>query len=246
MQFLTKLTQRLYKASRLIEQPDLWRLRQRGGMVETFLEYRQPWLQQLKPATVLDIGANTGRFALTLHAAFPQAMIYSFEPLPDCFAELQQRIAGVPQIVGFNLGLGDSAGELAFQRSASTPSSSFLPMTDTHKQAYPFTRDSQSVMVKLTQLDQIASQLVIREPLLIKIDVQGYEGHVLRGGEQTIRRAAALVIETSFTTLYAGQPLFDEVYRQLQSWGFRYAGALYQHQHPQTGQILQADSVFLR
>jgi hypothetical protein len=75
--------------------------------------------------------------------------------------------------------------------------------------------------------------------------VQGYEGHVLAGGEQTVRRAALVIVETSFLPLYAGQPLFADVYRLLTSWGFTYAGALAQLPHPEDGRLMQEDSLFI-
>jgi hypothetical protein len=95
-------------------------------------------------------------------------------------------------------------------------------------------------------LDDLAPQLELRDPLFIKIDVQGYEDEVLAGGEQTIRRAAVVLVETSFETLYEDQPLFDEVYRTLTGWGFRYAGSLDQICSPQDRRPLQADSLFVR
>jgi hypothetical protein len=84
------------------------------------------------------------------------------------------------------------------------------------------------------------------EPLLVKIDVQGYEDYVLRGGEQTIRRARLIIIETSFQAQYEAQPLFDDVYRTLTGWGFAYVGAIDQLMNPSNGSIVQQDSLFIR
>lgn len=36
--------------------------------------------------TVLNIGANVGQFVETIRRAVPQAMMYSFEPLKECYA----------------------------------------------------------------------------------------------------------------------------------------------------------------
>lgn len=49
-----------------------------------------------------------------------------------------------------------------------------------------------------------------------------------------------------FETLYQGQPLFDDIYRKLVSWGFVYSGALDQLCSPQDGRPLQEDSIFVR
>jgi FkbM family methyltransferase len=152
---------------------------------------------------------------------------------------------GAARFQAFNLALGDQAGELTFYRSSHAPSSSFLPMAQAHKGAFPTAADARPVTVKMERLDTVAGQLAIADPLLVKLDVQGYEGHVLAGGEQTIRRAALVIVETSFLPLYAGQPLFADVYRLLTGWGFTYAGALAQLPHPEDGRLMQEDSLFI-
>ncbi|MFM6082296.1 MAG: FkbM family methyltransferase, partial [Dolichospermum sp.] len=46
------------------------------------------WLENCGIKTVLDIGANEGQFAKYINQILPEAMIYSFEPLPDCHEKL--------------------------------------------------------------------------------------------------------------------------------------------------------------
>ena len=43
--------------------------------------------------TVFDLGANAGQFATRVHNWIPNATIYSFEPLKDVYAQLQQTFA---------------------------------------------------------------------------------------------------------------------------------------------------------
>ena len=244
--WLSTATQRLHALAHLIENPQLLALRRRGGVPATFRMLNRPWLKSLNIQTVLDIGANVGQFATTINAILPQARIYAFEPLPECHAQLRARMRDVPNFSAINLGLGDQSGEITFERNAFTPSSSFLKMNSVHKTAFPYTSDTHSVRVSVECLDTIAATLEITDPLMIKIDVQGYEDRVIRGGEQTIRRALLIIVETSFETLYEGQPLFDDIYRQMVGWGFVYSGSLDQLHHPRRGNVIQADSIFIR
>lgn len=245
MSLVKKITHRLHTGVSYIEHPGLLSL-PRGVLVEAYLKFRQPWFQSMGIATILDIGANIGQSAATVRAAFPQAWIYSFEPLPDCFEQLQRRMNGDSRFTAFNIGIGDRSGELTFQRSSFSPSSSFLPMAETHKTAFPYTSDATELKVKVQRLDDIAPTIHIHEPLLVKIDVQGYEEHVLRGGEHTIQKAKAVIVETSFRTLYEGQPLFDSVYQRMRDWGYTYFGSLDQLDNPVDGENIQADSIFIR
>lgn len=245
MSFLTKFTRRLNTLAHYIENPQLFKVRQSGGIVDIFPKLDQPWLHTLNIGTILDIGANTGQFASTINVIFPNAKIYAFEPLPDCFEQLQMHMAGCKNFTAFNIGLGDQSGSLKFEKHDSSLSSSFLKMTDIHKTAFPHTQNSQSIEVKIEKLDNVAKNLSIIDPLLIKIDVQGYEDKVLRGGEQTIKRARLVISETSFESLYEGQPLFDDIYRTFINLGFSYAGSFEQLFNPLDGRILQADSIFI-
>lgn len=245
MSSLSKLISRIQKLVRYVERPYLWSLRQRGAQVDAYLQLEQPWLQSMRIQTVLDIGANVGQFCQIAEALWPEARIYSFEPLQDCFEQLKQRMAGSKNVIPLNVGLGEQAGEKSFERNAFSASSSFLRMTALHQTNYPQARDSQAVKVRIERLDDLAGELEIREPLFIKIDVQGYEDRVLLGGERTIKRAKVLLVETSFEPLYEGQALFGDVHSLLSGWGFSYAGAAAQEFSPLDGRVLQADSFFI-
>ena len=234
--------------AQIIRNPHLLLLRQRGGSIGLFLTLDKPWLRNLRLKTVLDIGANEGQFAVTINALLPKAQIYSFEPLPASFALLERNMTGVQGFRAFNLALGSEAGELSIEQQHFTAASSFLPMTKLHKDAFPYAykRGSSMTRVRVDRLDTVMAGCPAQDGLLIKIDVQGFEDRVLRGGEQTVRRAEVLIVETSIAALYAGQPLFDDVYGQLLEWGFQYAGSLDQTYHPKDGRVLQVDSIFLR
>ncbi len=240
------LARRIVTLAEYLEDPQLFRLRLAGGDTALYRRLNQPWVRALRFQSALDIGANVGQFAQVLRAVVPAASIYSFEPLPDCFARLQRRMAGAPKFTAFNLGVGERAGRLTIERNDFTPSSSFLRMAGTHQSAFPYTRTTRAVEVAVERLDDIARRLDLPDPLLVKIDVQGYEDRVLRGGEATLRRARAIFIEASFETLYEGQVLFDSLYRQLVAWGFVFHGALDQLRHPDDDRCLQADCVFIR
>jgi hypothetical protein len=96
------------------------------------------------------------------------------------------------------------------------------------------------------RLDEALDGITLEPEVLVKIDVQGYEDKVIAGGEQTLSRARAIVIEVSFQKLYEGQPLFDDIYRLLTARGFTFMGHLYQLLNPSDGSVLQADALFLK
>ena len=246
MGLTTRIARRVMGLAYLADHPSLIGLRMHGGVLGNHEALNKPWLTGLNIATVLDIGAHTGLFAVTIHRVLPKARIYAFEPLPESFQKLTARMGGVKEFTAFNVGLGEQSGTLPFHRNDSTPSSSFLPMAALHKNVFPHTKNEQTVEVKIETLDAAASALKIDDPLMVKIDVQGYEDRVLRGGEKTVRRAKLVLVETSLERLYEGQPLFADIHKTFSEWGFAYAGALDQMNDPGSGKVLQQDSLFIR
>jgi FkbM family methyltransferase len=242
---LAKVIKKIGRSAKAIADPKLISLLRRDIPVNIYLKLNQPWLTDAGIKTVIDIGANVGQFAKLIHEVLPYAMIYSFEPLEDCYEELNQNMRKVKNFRAFNVAIGNMDGELEFHRSEFSPSSSVLPMTCLHKQNYPFTARNSIIKVKSVRLDYIARELNIIPNLLVKIDVQGFEDKVISGGWLTIRRAKILVLETSFQQLYVGQPLFEDIYESLKM-DFQYIGSLGSPRVNRTdGSPLFEDSIFI-
>lgn len=204
------------------------------------------WLKTHDIRTVLDIGANIGQFALQIRCALPDAMLYSFEPLVDCYNQLTERMRDQPSFQAFNVALGDRNGTATIYRNDFSPSSSLLPMEELHRRAFPFTQKTRPENIEIRRLDDVAETLEINDSLLVKVDVQGMEDKVLLGGEKVLARTAVLIVETSFRPLYQGQPLFDRVYRLLCDQGFTFMGNEHNIRDPRDGKVLQSDSIFVR
>ena len=196
--------------------------------------------------TVLDIGANVGQFARQVRICCPEATIYSFEPLPNVYKQLVEELLSDTNVIPVNLAISNSSGKVDMYCNNFSPSSSLLPMADLHKDEMPFTASSEIVNVSAISLDDwIAGQdIILNNDLLIKMDVQGNELKVIEGGIVTLRKAKILIVEVSFYELYQGQPLFDDIYNVLKSYGFVYRGSINQYQSQQSKKILFADGIF--
>jgi FkbM family methyltransferase len=212
---------------------------------ESFIREHK-WLQAHQFKTIIDIGANEGQFADKMRILFPHAMIFAFEPLPQVFEKLKSNFIQDKAFEAINLGLGETEGILEFWENEYSPSSSFLRLTDTHKENFEEARLEQKVEVKIDRLDQVFADRELQPPLLIKIDVQGFEDRVIKGGGQTIRKAEMIISEISFTALYKDQPLFSDIFNLLGNLGFYFAGQFDQINSPESQKPLQADGIFLK
>ena len=60
-----------------------------------------------------------------------------------------------------------------------------------------------------------------QERAYLKLDIQGYERHVLDGAGDALARFEALELELSVTPLYEGQPSLAEMLPLLEQRGFK-------------------------
>lgn len=204
------------------------------------------WISSAGIGTVLDIGAHAGESSQQMRSILPDATIYAFEPLPDPCARLISLMGADNNFSAFQFALGDKNERVQMQENDFTQSSSILPMADRHREEFPFTVKTEPKEVEVRRLDDVASDLSLRDNVLIKVDVQGFEDRVIRGGSETIKKAAIVIIEVSFVRLYEKQPLFSTIYDHLRALGFSYGGQWRELKSPSNGRPLQADAFFLK
>lgn len=197
---------------------------------------------------VFDVGANTGQFGAMLRAARYKGRIVSFEPLSAARAELARVSASDSSWeIADQAAIGDADGEIAIHISGNSVSSSVLGMLDAHSDAAPESKYVGSENVPLRRLDGMAPKFLRPDSVtFLKIDTQGYEDRVLRGGIETIAGAIGLQLEMSLVPLYAGQRHFDELYADLKQSGFELWGMSPAFVDPRTGRLLQIDATFFR
>lgn len=236
----------LHVAPIVAANPRLLSRMRKGVHPEIYQRMNGAWLHEANIRTVLDIGANSGQFSRTMHALLPEAMIYAFEPQADTFKSLQEAFAGSTRLNAIHTAVGDQVGETVFHQSTFGQSSSVLPMTELHKDAFPWAAESVETRVPISTLDALSAGLDLQHDVLIKIDVQGFEDRVLIGGQATIEQARYVLIETAYQPLYEGEATFEIVYELMNSYGFRFAGNLDQVRNPGTDLPLYADALFIR
>jgi FkbM family methyltransferase len=223
-----------------------YRLKRKGINYGRYKLYDKKWLHDLNIKTVIDIGANIGEFTIIYSELFEKATLYAFEPLPACYEKLSKRTSGINRIHVYECGLGDTIGEQSINLSSWHPASSFRSMDATHKVNYPHSADSVSVTVNINKLDNILSTKDMVGNVFIKMDVQGFEDEVIRGGRKIFAAAKVVVVECSFVQLYKDEPKFHGIYSQLVDLGYEYRGSLKQSVKSNDNSYLQADAIFIK
>ena len=98
--------------------------------------------------------------------------------------------------------------------------------------------------VPVVTLDDYVRRERLHKIYLIKIDVQGYEMHVLRGAQQVLTRIEHILVESAVRPLYHGAARFTEVCDFLAGNGFHLIGM--QGWHRGNNAFVEVDMLFRR
>jgi len=152
--------------------------------------YMQSPRAHSKPV-IFDIGANLGQYLNPLMDSFPFSKILAFEPSSNAAAQLRRSFVDRRNLEIVEIALGNSAGEavLYFDEPGSVLASllnrdlSFLEVNFSNQQK-----------VQVTKLDDFCAK-TLTYPEIIKLDVEGFELEVLRGGSQTVEQVELIQFE---------------------------------------------------
>lgn len=150
---------------------------------------------------LFDIGANIGDYTTyAAHLFHAQAEIHAFEPEEKSFKTLQKRMAEYKESVScYPLALGQSQGlQSLFSQASDTSTAASFFKYSIEKWAIP---DIIEYQVEVTTLDSFCEQYDIRHIDLLKLDVEGYEFHILTGAQEMIERGAIDWIQFEFSDL---------------------------------------------
>jgi FkbM family methyltransferase len=160
----------------------------------------------------VDVGANIGSYTV-LASGVAKAKTVSIEPIPNTFRNLKRNVI-VNQIDDrvecHNIGLGASDETLRFVSSRDT----------TNRVATEHDQESDLIDVPVRRLSAV---LADARPVLIKIDVEGWEAEVLKGMPEQLAQSslAAIIMETNANSDRYGDGREDEVSAIMTAAGFK-------------------------
>jgi len=190
--------------------------------------------QGFSPDLIFDVGAYEGEFAQICREVWPSSYIACFEPQEEAAAKL--RDDADQEMSVYNVLLGPrNEGEVSLHRAGTASS-----VLDEHEESHPMSTH------RMRTVDTIMSEdFKGQGPDLIKLDVQGYELEVLRGGEDALDSASAVLAEVNLIDIHEGAPLLAEVVKWLAQRGFVAFDICGIHRRPLDDALWQADMIFV-
>ena len=187
--------------------------------------------------TIIDVGSNKGQFLLLSKYFYPNSFAYSFEPQKKPL-EIQKKIIK-KNILFFNFGLGAKKQKKIFYITNREDSSSVLKPKQNLSSDYQILKKN---IIKIDRLDKILQKFKLKNKVLLKIDVQGYELSVLKGALNILKFIDYIIIEVSFIKIYKSQTNKKALIDFLNKKNFRLKKII-NHTH-KNDKILQADCLF--
>lgn len=194
------------------------------------------------PTHTLDIGAYEGDWAKAASVIFPETTILMIEAQPekqDYLERLRQYKESTFQYQITMLGKENKESVPFYQINAnnnSTGSSMYEEQTD-------FPR--KKIELPLRKLDSVLQDYPNRKFSLAKIDVQGAELDVLRGGNRLLQEAEFIIMELSLMNYNRSAPLLAEVIAYMDANGFA-AVDIFEAKRDSKDQLVQIDYSFIR
>lgn len=222
--FLPEKLKRYVKAE-LLEVPD----------VEASL--RRMKRLRFAPVTAIDIGAYVGNWTRSFKQIFPDSQVLMIEPQRTKLAALKSVAAELSKVEWRSALLGPEAQDTVGFHESETASSVLEEAAN---------RQPPNSYMPMTTLDAITVGTPFVGPDFIKLDVQGYELEILKGGTNTLASAEVVMMEVNLIALHDGAPLFHESAEYMGRHGFQIYDVCGLMRRPYDGALWQADVIFVR
>jgi len=190
-----------------------------------------------QPQTVIDIGANVGDWSRAAAALFSSSRFLMVDANPDNEEHLRAAQRDIPKSNYVIQLLGAEHRDAVRFHVMGSGSSVFPEVTSFERRR---------TELGMTTLDELIKKVPVPGPALMKLDVQGYELEILRGGNQALEWSEVVILEIALITYNEGAPLFAELVKFMDDAGFVVYDFCGQSRRCSDHALFQTDVVFVK
>lgn len=194
---------------------------------------------------IFDVGGCDGSTVEDFKKIFPKSFIYSFEPYPSSYTNLQNVAKRFSDVHTYNLALADNELAANFFVNKSKATNSLLKPVPTNSFIDEHAILEGKIEIQQKTIDSILSENSIISIDILKMDVQGAELKVLMGAKQALssNKIKFILAEIWFLAGYENQPLYHDIASYLSDFGFKPFG-IYNIHYRKDGHFLWGDAIF--
>jgi FkbM family methyltransferase len=166
------------------------------------LRFLKLFSERFPTATVFDVGANIGRYAMLAREFAPSATVHAFEPHPAAFAKLEAS-AAKHGFVAHQFALGQKTGTVELFDYADEEVGGGSEHASLYRQVIEVVHQQEAVQISVPceTVDRMAKKLAIASVNLLKIDTEGHELPVLKGAAGLLKSKKIDVIQFEFNEM---------------------------------------------
>jgi len=194
------------------------------------------------PRTILDIGAYQGEWTKMAHQIFPLAKIFMIEATPDN----ESLLRNVSEASGLSMTLlGDKSKKSVIFYLADPKETSISTGNSIYIEKTQYFNNRHFIRLPMITLDFLVEKRKLKNVDFIKIDTQGSELNILKGGKKTVSKAEFILLETQNLEYNDKAPFTEDVVIAMKSYGFRLFDILETH-YLSSGELFQVDLLFAK
>lgn len=190
--------------------------------------------------TIVDVGCADGSTCTWFARSFPGHRIIGFEPFKESFEKALQNTSRFKNVEIHNVAMDETEGESTLHITADPLATSLLVSANPQGETGRKIMEIKHETLKTSTLDKIISGDT--QILLLKLDTQGTELRILRGGVNTLSRTSLVLVELNNHELYTGGAQYYEVDEFLRKNNFRLID-IYVTYRP-GGQVSEYDALY--
>jgi FkbM family methyltransferase len=206
-------------------------------------------LREYQINVILDVGANSGQFALDMRRMGFKNKIISFEPALSAFKVLQGLAKKDENWEVFNFALGNKNEELELNVADVSVFTSFLKTNDWCKEHFgKESVGSKKEVVEVKRLVNVLKTLFNDfddKRIYLKMDTQGFDREVFSGLGELQHTIVALQTEMSVIPIYEKMPHLTESISFFENAGFEIAGMFPVNQEKDTLRVVEYDCLMV-
>ncbi|MEM9100430.1 MAG: FkbM family methyltransferase [Pseudomonadota bacterium] len=199
---------------------------------------------------VFDIGANSGQYAQMLRNQVGYTgHIASFEPIPKLAEILRSKSAGDPKWSISETALSDQEATVEFHIMKSDQFSTLGTPADQPSLEFSRKNSVRKTITVTTQTLEMAYHDAYRqfgfERPFLKMDTQGFDLAVVRGGQKVLQSFVGIQSELSIVPLYQEAPLMEEALACYREHGFSLS-AFVPNNEGHFPNLIEMDAILIR
>jgi FkbM family methyltransferase len=184
----------------------------------------KPLLRRYLPDSpvVVEAGSYDGTDTEEMSRLWPDAQIYTFEPVPYLHRKVIERVGFRPNVQCSSRALGATTGTATLHvSSGSSDASSSLYPPKAIQDFLPNVNFQETIQVETVTLRDWSAAAGVKQVDLFWFDMQGAEYDVISASPELIQTPTAVLCEVNLVESYEGAAMYDDLQDLMTSLGFR-------------------------